>query len=91
MPEMDEEELYDYEIKNDRPFTEDQEFFKLSQQRIEEIAQLAGLSPARTRRICTYPWPDSKIHQRWLDESGAEEIAHWVKHIDELEANEENS
>lgn len=85
MPEFDEEELYDYEIKRDRPFSEDEEFFKVSQQRVEVIARLAGLSPERARRICTYPWPDAKIHQRWLDEADPEEIAHWVRHIDQLE------
>ncbi len=90
MPEMDEEELYDYEIKSDRPFNEDEEFFKISQERIEEIAQIAGVPPERVRRICTYPWPDAKIHQRWLDETNAQEIAHWVSHVDKLEAAEGN-
>jgi hypothetical protein len=85
MPEIDEEELYDYEIKRDRPFSEDEEFFKVSQQRVEVIARLAGLSPERARRICTYPWPDAKIHQRWLDEADPGEIARWVRHIDKLE------
>jgi hypothetical protein len=86
MPEIDEEELYDYEIKRDRPFSEDEEFFEISQERVEEIARLAGVSPERARRICTYPWPDAKIHQRWLNESSLAEIARWVKHIDGLEA-----
>ncbi|MHB0869988.1 MAG: hypothetical protein ACYC66_10470 [Chloroflexota bacterium] len=90
MPEMDEEELYDYEIKRDRPFTEDEEFFKISLNRIEEIARLAGLPLARARRICTYPWPDAKIHQRWLDEAPAEEIGHWVRFIDRLEVSEQH-
>ena len=89
MPEIDEEELYDYEIKHDRPFSEDDEFFKISQDRIEEISQLAGVPVERARRICTYPWPDAKIHQRWLDEAPKEEIAHWVRHIDQMEAREE--
>ncbi len=89
MPEMDEEELYDYEIKRDGALA-DEEFFKISQDRLEQIAQVAGVSAARARRICTYPWPDAKIHQRWLDEATAEEIGHWVSHIDGLEAAEES-
>ncbi|MGE5619400.1 MAG: hypothetical protein ACM3US_09095 [Sphingomonadaceae bacterium] len=89
MPEMDEEELYDYEIKRDGPFAEGEEFFKISQKRLEEISRYAKLSVERTRRICTYPWPDAKIHQRWLDEASAEEIGHWVSFIDKLEASEQ--
>lgn len=89
MPEMDEEELYDYEIKRDRPFTENEEFFKISLSRLEQIASAARLPLARARRICTYPWPDARIHQRWLDEAAAEEIGHWVRFIDKLEASEQ--
>ncbi len=87
MPEMDEEELYDYEIQRDR-FDENQEFFKISLQRLQQIADVAGLTVERTRRICTYPWPDAKIHQRWLDEAGVQEIGHWVHFVHNQESSE---
>ncbi len=84
---MDEEELYDYEIKRDR-FDEDAEYFKVSLDRLLQITEAAGLPTERVRRICTYPWPDAKVHQRWLDEAPAQEIGHWVRFIDQLEQKE---
>lgn len=61
------------------------EYYKVSGDRVQAIAEASGLPIMRVRQICMAPWPDDKVHQQWLDESSVEEIARWVVHIDKLE------
>ena len=61
------------------------EFYEISSNRLLAIAEAAGLPVLRVRQICTYPWPEEKVHQQWLDEASVEEIAHWVRFIAKLE------
>ncbi len=66
-----------------------EEHYKISKDRLEEIAALAGMDSVRVRTICTYPWPDIQEHQVWLDEAPAQEIAQWVRFIAGLEEREQ--
>lgn len=85
---MDSEEFYDTRIRRE-DYQENEEFFKVSADRLQQIGQVSGLPATRVRRICTYPWPDANVHQRWLDEASIAEIAHWVRFIDRLEASDQ--
>ena len=64
------------------------EHYKISSDRLHEISAAAGMDVLRVRTICTYPWPEPKLHQQWLDEASVEEIAHWVRFIARLEDEE---
>ena len=61
------------------------ERYKISSDKLDLITAAAGMDKIRVRTIIMYPWPESELHQEWLDEAEPDEIAGWVRHIASLE------
>lgn len=54
------------------------EDYRISDERVAEIAQLAGLTEEMVADICTSDWSEGDEHQTWLDNAPAAEIASWA-------------
>lgn len=53
-------------------------YYTMTTERAEEIAQLAGLTTGQVRDYCLTDWPQGEEHQRWLDTAPVGEIAAWI-------------
>jgi hypothetical protein len=53
------------------------EYFRISNERVQQIAAEAGMEPERVREYCTADWPEGEEHQTWLDTASIHEISSW--------------
>lgn len=51
----------------------------MNEQRIENIAKLAGVSEDEAREMIEADWSNAAEHADWLATASDEEIAAWVK------------
>jgi hypothetical protein len=51
----------------------------MDEQRIEHIAELAGVSEDEVREMIEADWSNADEHAAWLETASDEEIAGWVK------------
>jgi hypothetical protein len=55
------------------------EEYRMSEERIAEVAAVGGFSVALVRNWCLARWPGGGAHQQWLDTAPAGEIAAWIE------------
>lgn len=53
--------------------------YRMSDERIAEVAAVGGFSRALVRNWCLARWPTGAAHQQWLDTASAGEIAAWIE------------
>lgn len=54
------------------------EYYTMTDERAEEIAARAGLTPEQVREVALADWPEGAEHQAWLNSASVQEIADWV-------------
>lgn len=54
------------------------EHYTMTDERAEQIAQLAELTVTEVRDFALSDWPEGDEHQRWLDTADPQEIADWI-------------
>lgn len=55
------------------------ERYTLSEEKLQEIAEVGGLPLTLVREWCLAPWPEESRHQEWMDTASAGEIGVWVE------------
>lgn len=51
----------------------------MDEQRIEQIAEMAGVDADEARAMIEADWDNADEHAAWLETASDEEIANWIK------------